>query len=456
MAKKIRKKRQRSLPRHLKRVNLHAAGIDIGSRQHSIAVPIGSCAPGEEVKFFDTFTPDLEAMADWLADCGVETVAMESTGVYWIPAYEILEVRGFEVILVDTGQIKYAPGRKTDYLDCQWIQELHTFGLLRGAFRPDDLICQLRGYVRQRGTLITEGSKPVQHIQKALEQMNVKLKTVLREVTGKTGMSIIDAILAGERNPSKLASLRRKQCKHDEADFAKAMLGNWREEHLFALKQSVDIWRYYKTRIAECDAKIENLLGEQPDMSGEKGLASGRLNRPKRRNELNFDGRTMLFQLTGVDLTAIEGIEESTALTIISEIGTDMSHWDNAKRFASWLKVCPGNNKTGGHNKSGKNRRSANRAAQAFRLAAQTVTRSKTSLGAFYRRKAAHRGSGVAMKATAHKLAVLVYSMLKYGTEYVTRSQEHYEKHYRKRQVSHLKRQARRLGFLLSENTETA
>ena len=393
-------------------------------------------------------------MADWLEECGVDTVAMESTGVYWIPVYEILEVRGFEVILVDTSQIKYAPGRKTDYLDCQWIQELHTFGLLRGAFRPDDFICQVRGYVRQRSTLVREGSKPVQHMQKALEQMNVKLNSVLREVTGKTGMSIIEAILDGDRTPEKLASLRHKQCKHDEAEFVKAMQGNWRDEHLFALRQSVDLWRYYKTKITECDVEIAKLLGEQPNISGDKSLASGRAKRPNRRNELNFDGRTMLFQLTGVDLTSIEGIEESSALTIISEIGTDMSPWDNAKRFASWLKVCPGNNKSGGYNKSGKNRRSANRAAQALRIAAQTIGRSKTALGAFYRRKAATRGAAIAIKATAHKLAVLVYSMLKYGTEYVTRSQEDYEQKYRDRQVRFLKRQAKRLGFHLSESAE--
>ena len=456
MARRIRRKRKGSLPPHLKTVNEHAAGIDVGSRQHSVAVPVGSCAPGDEVLFFDTFTPDLNALADWLERCSVDTVAMESTGVYWIPLYELLVERGFEVLLVDTSQIKYAPGRKTDYLDCQWIQKLHTFGLLTGAFRPDNEICQLRGYVRQRSMLVVEGSKPVQHIQKALEQMNVKLTSVLRDVMGKTGLSIIEAILDGQRTPEELARFRHANCKEDASTFVKALQGNWREEHLFSLRQSLDLWRYYKTKIKECDIEIEKLLGDQFDLSGGKELAPRKTKRPNRRNELSFDGRTLLYQMIGVDLTEIEGIEESTALTIISEIGTDMNPWGNAKRFASWLKLCPGNNKTGGYNKSGRNRKSANRAAQALRLAAQTVARSKTSLGAFYRRKAATRGSSIAIKATAHKLAVIVYSMLKYGTEYVTRSQEQYEQQYRNRQLRNLKRQAKRLGYQVLELPKTA
>ena len=444
------------MPPHLETVNEHAAGVDIGSRQHSVAVPVGSCQPGHEVLFFDTFTPDLNALADWLEKCNVDTVAMESTGVYWIPLYELLVERGFEVLLVDTSQIKYAPGRKTDYLDCQWIQKLHTFGLLTGAFRPDNEICEMRGYVRQRSMLVEEGSKPVQHIQKALEQMNVKLTSVVRDVMGKTGLSIIEAILDGQRTPEKLAQLRHVNCKTDEATFVKALQGNWRQEHLFALRQSLDLWRYYKTKIRECNEEIEKYLGDQYDLSGGQKLTPRKTKRPNRRNELSFDGRTLLYQMTGVDLTAVEGIEESTALTLISEIGTDMTLWGNSKRFSSWLKLCPGNNKSGGYNKSGKNRKSANRAAQALRLAAQTVGRSNTALGAFYRRKAATRGSSIAIKATAHKLAVIVYNMLRYGTDYVARSQEQYEEQYRKRQLRNLKRQAKRFGYELSQLQETA
>jgi transposase len=403
------------------------------------------------VESFDAFTPSLEALANWLEQCGVDTVAMESTGVYWIPLYELLEARGFQVLLVDTRQIKFVPGRKTDFLDCQWIQELHTFGLLRGAFRPAEEICTLRAYVRQRAMLIREGSKHIQHMQKALEQMNIKLAEVLREVTGRTGMAIINAILRGERDAHRLAELRHGRCKNSQATIAKALEGNWREEHLFQLQQAVDLWRYYQSKLAECDARIEQLLGEQFD-SPDCELAGGSHRRlPKRRNELHFDGRAALRQLAGVDLTAIEGIDELTALTIISEVGTDMSRWDTSKRFSSWLALCPGNNKTGGRNRSGRNRRSANRAAQALRIAAQTLWRSSSALGAFLRRKAAHRGKGVAIKATANKLAHLVYSMLKYGTEYVAKTQEYYEQQYRERRLANLKRHARQLGLALVE-----
>lgn len=445
------------MPRSLERVNLHAAGIDIGSRFHAVAVPPGSSPTGRDVEFFDTFTSDLEALAKWLIECGVDTVAMESTGVYWIPVYELLVHCGLEVLLVDTRQIKYVPGRKTDFLDCQWIQELHTFGLLRPAFRPDDEICQLRAYVRQRSMLIKEGSKHIQHMQKALEQMNVKLPEVLREVTGMTGMAIINAILSGERDPQRLAALRHGRCKNSEETIAKALQGNWREEHLFELRQAVDLWRHYKSKIAECDVEIEKLLGEQAGLVEETPFpCSGAGGGSKRRNELHFDGRAALLEMTGVDLTAIEGIDELTALTVVSEVGIDMSPWSNSGRFSSWLALCPGNNKSGGRNRSGRNRRSANRAAQALRLAAQTLWRSKSALGAFLRRKAAHRGKAVAIKATAHKLAVLVYSMLKHGTEYVTKSQEHYEQQYRERRIANLKRHAKDLGFTLTEQAASA
>jgi transposase len=453
--KKIRQKKRVGIPRSLKRINHHAAGVDIGSRFHAVAVPPGSSEDGEDVKFFDTFTIDLERLANWLAACGVNTVAMESTGVYWIPLYEMLEERGFEVLLADTRQIKFVPGRKTDYLDCQWIQELHSFGLLRGAFRPDDQICQLRGYVRQRAMLISESSRHIQHIQKALEQMNVKLVEVLRDVTGKTGMRIIDAILNGEHDPEVLAALRDRRCKHDEQTIAKALRGHWRDEHLFALKQAVVRWRFHTSLIAECHTMIEEVLGYLPDLSDGQPLPDGG-SKPKRRNEPDFDGRALLYQIAGVDLTAIEGIEGVTALTIISEIGTDMSRWANAHKFASWLALCPGNNKTGGHNRSGRNRRSTNRAAQAFRLAANGLWNSKSALGAFLRRKAAHRGKSIAIKATAHKLAKIVYSMLRYGTEYAMKSQDYYEQQYRERRVSNLHRHAKDLGFELVSAKETA
>lgn len=448
---KTHRKRQPRMEDSFEAVNPDAAGIDIGSRFHVVSVPTGSSADGRDVQTFDTFTDDLLRLARWLQDCGVGTVAMESTGVYWIPTYELLEECGLEVCLCDTRQVKSVPGRKTDVIDAEWLQVLHTFGLLRPAFRPDDVICQLRAYVRQRSMLISESSKHIQHIQKALEQMNIKLREVLREVTGKTSMSIIEAILAGERDPHKLASLRQAGCKNDEATIAKALHGNWRTEHLFALRQAVELWRYHGTKIAECDVEIENLLGILPDQTDGEPLPATKKGSYRRRNDLHFDGRTALYKMTGVDLTAIEGIDELTALTIVSEIGTDVSRWPSAKKFASWLGLCPGNNVTGGRRRSGRNRRNLNRAAQALRLAAQTLTRSKSALGAFLRRKAAHRGMKIAIKATAHKLAKLVYSMLKYGTEYVSRTQEQYEDQHRERRIANLKRNAKELGFTLVE-----
>lgn len=447
---KIRRKKRIGLPRSLKRVNLHAAGVDVGATFHAVAVPPGSAKDGLDVRSFNTFTRDLERLVNWLTECGVDTVAMESTGVYWIPLYEMLEERGFEVVLADTRQIKYVPGRKTDYMDCQWIQELHTYGLLRGAFRPADEICQLRAYVRQRSMLVSESSGHVLRIQKALEQMNIKLTEVIRDITGKTGMGIITAIINGEHDPQILATLRDGRCKNDEKTIAEALRGHWRDEHLFCMKQAVDMWRNHTIMINECHSKIEEVLGYMPDLSGGQPLTSPGKSATKRRNDLNFDGRTALYEMTGVDLTAIEGINEVSALTIVSEIGTDMSRWDNSHKFASWLALCPGNNKSGGYNRSGRNRKSKNRASQAFRMAANGLWNSKAALGGQLRRIAARRGKGVAIKAIAHKIAKIVYSMLKYGAEYVAKSQDYYERRYRERRISNLKRHAKDLGFELT------
>lgn len=243
------------LPEQLKHVHLHAAGIDVGSEFHFVAVP-----PDRDespVRRFGAFTVDLEALADWLSRCGIETVAMESTGVYWIPLFELLESRGFQVLLVDPHRLKSVPGRKTDVLDCQWIQQLHTFGLLSAAFRPVEQVCVLRSYMRQRSMLVQYGAQHIQHIQKALHQMNVKLDKVLSDITGMTGLAILEAIVDGERDPQKLARLRRAQCRNDEATIAKALQGNWRDEHLFALRQALSLYKTYRQQIAECDRQIE-------------------------------------------------------------------------------------------------------------------------------------------------------------------------------------------------------
>jgi transposase len=378
----------------------------------------------------------------------VDTVAMESTGVYWISLYEVLESRGFEVILVDPSRLKRAPGRKTDVKDCQWLQELHTYGLLSGAFRPDDDVCRLRGLVRQRETLVKQSSIHIQHIQKALTQMNVKLREVVREVTGVTGMRIVRAILDGERDPVKLASLRDHRCKNDAATLAKALEGNWRSEHLFALRQSVQLLDYCDQLIADCDQEIEKVLASYDEIPGTTAVATAAPVH-RRRHEAHFDLHSALIRMTGVDLTDIEGIQSLTALKIVSEIGTDMSKWPSAKHFASWLCLCPGNKITGGRRLSGRTTPSANRVATALRIAAQSLWRSKSALGAFLRRIAARHGMPKAITATAHRLARMIYSMLRYGTDYVMKSQQQYEQQHLVHRKMSLMRQARALGLVI-------
>src|ERR1051325_6172797 len=310
------------LPAQLAAVNLHAAGIDIGSQEHWAAVPPDS--DSQPVRRFGACTADLEALATWLRACGVTTCAMESTGAYWIPLFELLEARGFAVVLADAREVQRAPGRpKTDVQDCQWLQRLHTYGLLAAAFRPPEAICVLRSYLRQRAMLVTYAGQHIQHIQKALTQMNIKLQHVVSDVTSVTGMAILKASLAGEREPLTLARLRDRHCQHSEAEIARALQGNWRAEHLFALQQAVELYEFYHRQIAACDQQIEAHLDTLTDHSTGKTLPAA-LRKPKRRrNEHHFDARLPLFRATGVDLTAIEGIHEHTALVLLSEIGTD-------------------------------------------------------------------------------------------------------------------------------------
>jgi transposase len=302
--------------------NPHAAGIDIGEAEHWVAVPPDRVP--QPVRRFGTCTADLDALADWLLDCGITTVAMESTGVYWIPLFELLETRGFQVLLIDPRQAKRAPGRpKTAPLDCQWLQRLHAYGLLAGAFRPAEQVCVLRSYLRHRHMLLTSAAQHIQHMQKALQQMNLKLTQVVSDITGATGMAIIKAIVAGERDPQHLAKLRNPHCHHDEDDIAKALQGTWRAEHLFALRQAVELYAFYHQQLAVCDQQIKAHLATFADKSDGQPLPP-KPRRHKKINEPRFDARPALYRMTGVDLTAVEGIEEGTALVILSEIGTDM------------------------------------------------------------------------------------------------------------------------------------
>jgi transposase len=372
---------------------------------------------------------------------------MESTGVYWIPLYELLVERGFEVLLVDARQAKNVPGRKTDVLDCQWLQELHTYGLLRGAFRPVDQVCILRSYLRQRSMLVSYASHHIQHMQKALEQMNLKLSHVVSDITGLTGMGIIKAILSGERDPVKLAKLRDPRCKSSEATVARALEGHYREEHLFTLQQAVELVEFYQQQMTACDRQIEACLQQFEEKSSETPMTT---RRRKRRRGIAFDARSYLYRMTGIDLTQIDSIEGNTALTVISEIGLDMSRWPTEKHFGSWLGLAPGSKVSGGKRLSGRTKPSANRAAAALRLAAQSLNQSQSALGAYFRRLKARLGAPKALTAAAYKLARIVYRMLKYGAGYVDQGEAVYEGRYRDRLLRNLKRRAAELGFQLT------
>lgn len=440
------------LPKHLEHINKMAAGIDVGSKSHFVAIPEG--IDEVSVREFKSFTTDLHALANWLEECGIETVAMESTGVYWIPLYELLEARGFEVKLVDARHVKNVSGRKTDVLDCQWLQQLHTYGLLQGAFRPDEQTCALRAYLRQRSMLIQQASAHIQHMQKALSQMNLQLHNVISDITGDTGMRIIRAIVAGEQNPKLLANYRDRRCKNSLETIEKSLTGHYRNEHIFALKQALELYDVYRNKMTECDHKIEEQLSTfEEQIVGEKSETRNkpRKSRSNCKNALSFDVKSHLIRITGVDLTAIPGIEASSALKIISEIGLDLSRWKSSKQFASWLGVCPGNKVSGGKRLSGKSKRTANYAASTLRIAASTLHQSQSALGAFFRRLKSRLGAPKATTAAAHKIAVIIFNMLQNGVEYIETGQDYYEKQYRNRLIKNLNVRAKSLGFKLVE-----
>lgn len=437
--------RNRALTRKgLELTHPNAAGIDIGSASHYVAVPPDR--DDEPVREFASFTVDLHRLADWLRECGVDTVAMESTGVYWIPLFELLDARGFTVLLVNARHVKNVSGRKSDVLDCQWLQQLMSYGLLRGAFRPDDQVCVLRALARQRATLLKTQARTVQHMQKALVQMNIQLANVIADVAGASGQAILRAIAAGERNPYALAGLKNSRVRASDDEIARSLQGTWRAEHLFALRQALDAFDFCGQQLAQCDEEIEaqlqrlHITETEPD-KGKK--------RSKARNAPKFDLRTRLFQMCGVDLTRIDGIDVTTALVVVSEIGTDMGRFPSDKHFASWLGLCPGTKITGGKVMSGKTKRCANRAAQALRLAAAALRTSQSALGAYFRRMCARMDKPKAVTAAAHKLARLIYSMLTKGEEYTDQGQAYYEERYRQRVLHNLNRRAQHLGMTL-------
>lgn len=440
------------IPKHLEQINQWAAGIDIGATSHFVAIPEGCTTT--PVREFKSFTPDLYSLADWLKECRIQTVAMESTGVYWIPVYELLEEKGFEVKLVDARQVKNVSGRKTDVLDCQWIQQLHTYGLLNGAFRPDNELCALRSYVRQRSMLIKSASRYIQQMQKALTQMNLQLHHVITDITGDTGMKIIRAIIHGERDSTTLAKNRDARCKHSEKDIEAALTGNYRAEHLFALRQSLELYDFFQEKIKACDDEIEKNLAGFSTNTAVKSCSAGKPTPNKKKVSKNapaFNLGEELYRLAGVDLLAIPGINSLSALQLLSEIGFDMTRWKSSKQFSSWLGLCPGNKVSGGKQLSGKTKPSNNKAAATLRMAASTLYRSQTALGAYLRRLKSRIGPMKAITATAHKLAIIIYNMLRHGVEYVESGQAYYDEKYRERIIKNLKKKAAELGMSLIE-----
>jgi len=434
----------------------NAAGIDVGAREMFVAVP-----PGRDehpVRVFATFTEDLERLTDWLEQCGVATVALESTGVYWIPLFEILEQRGIRPCLVNARHMKNVPGRRTDWHECQWLQFLHSVGLLRAAFRPGQDICAVRTLLRHRSELVSAASQHVQHMHKALTQMNLQIHHVISDLTGTTGLAIVDAILAGQRDATELAKLRDSHIKADAETIRKSLVGNWRLEHLFTLKQSRELYRIYQQQIVACDLEIEKLLrefeprtdpAEKPLPPDRKRNRAGKKRRKKNGHpHPEFDLRTEVYKLFGVDVTQIPGLEEN-ALPLFSEVGRDMSKWPTSSHFISWLALCPDNDISGGKLLWRGVRTIKNRAGHIFRLAAFSLHHSATSLGNYLRRMKAKLGPEAATTATAHKIALIFYTMVKRQIEYDETIWTTRDAQREKRLENKLKRQAKQLGYQL-------
>jgi transposase len=427
----------------------NAAGIDVGSTEMYVAVPADR--DSQSVRRFSTFTNDLWRLADWLQHCGVTSVAMESTGVYWIPLFQILEDRGFRVCLVNARHVKNVPGRKSDVIDCQWLQYIHSVGLLRASHRPAQSICAIRSVWRHRETLVQIAAVHIQHIQKALDQMNLQLHHVISDITGTTGLRIIDAILAGERDPERLANLRDSRIKASNQTISDALVGDYRPEHLFTLRQSLQAYRQYQDWIADCDREIEQQLSR---VQSNIDVTQSPLSKPKdrhkpRRNEPRFDLRTNLYRIFGVDLTQVPGISSLTAHMLFTEVGSDFSKFPNAAAFASWLGLCPDNRISGGKILSVRTRRVVSRLAIALRMAAQSLHRSQSYLGQYFRRMRARLGTPAAITAAAHKLARVLYHLITTRQPYDESIFAVIEQRAHQRQFLMLKKRATALGFEL-------
>lgn len=435
----------------------NAAGIDIGATGIYVAVPQDRADPC--VRRFDTFTADLLAAADWLKESGVQTIAMESTGVYWIPLFQILEARGFGVCLVNARHLKNVPGHKTDVEDAQWLQYLHACGLLHASFRPEQAVCAVRSLVRHRETLVSSAAAHVQHMHKALTQMNLQLHNVLSDLTGKTGLAILDALLAGERDTGKLAALKDARIKASAETIAKSLEGFYRPEHLFTLKQALGAYRYYQQLLGECDLEIEKLLAsfdDRVDPTKNPLPSPDQKQKQPRGNCLHFahtDLRTELYRLLGVDLTEVPGLGTLSIHTLFAEIGRDLSAFPTDKHFCSWLGLCPANRISGDKVLSSQTRKVKNRAAHVLRMAAQSLWHSRSALGDYYRKMRLRLGPVAANTATAHKLARIFYHLLTTGQAYDESVFAKEQERQRERRERHLRKEAIALGFQLVPET---
>jgi transposase len=431
-----------------------AAGIDLGAREIFVAVP--SDRDENPVRVFRTFTEDLQQMARWLIGCGITTVAMESTGVYWVPLYDVLEQHGIRPCLVNARNMRNVPGRRTDWHECQWLQYLHSVGLLRAAFRPEADVCAVRSLMRHRNDLVVMANQHVQHIHKALTQMNVQIHHVISDITGLTGLSIVDAILKGERDTGVLAKLRDWRVKASEETVRKSLEGNWRPEHLFTLKQSRQMYGNYQEQIAACDEQIEKLVVSfQPRVNpDDRPLPPDRKQKQRRSRKktvnlkTGFDVRSESYKLFGVDLTQVPGLAKNV-LVLFTEVGRDMSRWDTAAHFVSWLGLCPDNDISGGRVLWRGIRTTHNRAGQLFRLAAHALHHDQTPMGDYLRRMKSKLGPTSATTATAHKLAIIFYTLVKRQVEYDATLWAERDAAREKRFEEKLKRQAKQRGYKL-------
>jgi transposase len=445
------RKEQRTVKElNLECIEPNAAGIDVGARE--IYVAVAGDRDAEPVRCFSTFTEDLRALAVWLKQCGITTAAMESTGVYWIPLYEVLEEAGLQVCLVNSRHVRHVPGRKSDVSDCQWLQYLHSVGLLRASFRPEAAICALRALSRHRSNLVEAAAVHVQHMQKALTQMNLQIHHVLSDITGKSGLAIIDAILSGKRDPEQLARLADGRIHAERETVIKSLVGNYRSEHLFTLRQSLEAYRHYQKMLVDCDREIEQHMSRLPNHpnSGHPPASLGSSPASKRRkNQFHMDMGKELYRVLGTDLTLVPGLSALTVHTLVTEIGTDLARFPTVAAFTSWLALCPGSKKSGGKVLSSRTRKSNSRLSNALRLAAQALHRSRSYLGAYYRRMRARLGAPQAITAAAHKLARIVYHLISTRTAYNESVFAQEEQKQSFRNQHRLRKQALALGFHL-------